>query len=57
MTKLGYDRYIAQGGDWGSSITDYITGLYPERLIGFHVNMFHPPSMTEDLRVLPYQVR
>lgn len=56
MSRLGYARYISQGGDWGAAITDFIVGLYPDRLMGFHSNMFAPPSLTDDLRMLPYIV-
>jgi len=39
MTGLGYDRYAAQGGDWGSMVTMTIAMRHPERLVGIHVNM------------------
>src|SRR5215216_2492722 len=39
MKRLGYTRYVAQGGDWGAIITDlFATQGYPE-LIGFHTNL------------------
>jgi pimeloyl-ACP methyl ester carboxylesterase len=39
MKRLGYTRYVAQGGDWGAIITDVMaTQGYPE-LIGIHSNM------------------
>lgn len=57
MTRLGYDKYVSQGGDWGAFVTEWIAGLYPERLIGFHINMFSHPSPFADFRVIPYQVR
>ena len=41
MVRLGYDRYGAQGGDWGASVTANMAVLRPERLAGIHVNM--PP--------------
>src|SRR5690606_25651970 len=41
MVRLGYDRYGAQGGDWGASVTANMAVLRPERLAGVHVNM--PP--------------
>src|SRR4051794_26589946 len=39
MPRLGYTRYVAQGGDVGSQITDAIGRQRPEGLIGIHVNL------------------
>ena len=39
MERLGYDRYGAQGGDWGAIITRILAGNYSDRLIGLHSNM------------------
>lgn len=39
MASLGYDRYIAQGGDWGSSISLHLGLADPEHVAGVHVNM------------------
>jgi pimeloyl-ACP methyl ester carboxylesterase len=36
---LGYRRYAAQGGDWGSFITSRLAGDQPDRLIGIHLNL------------------
>ena len=36
---LGYERYGAQGGDWGSMISSRLGYAYPEQLIGVHLNM------------------
>ena len=39
MTRLGYQRYVAQGGDWGSAVTTWI-GIHNEgNCIGIHLNM------------------
>ena len=35
---LGYQRFGAQGGDWGGFITSYLGYAYPERLFGIHLN-------------------
>src|SRR5947209_337649 len=37
--ELGYQRFGAQGGDWGSSITSRLGYAYPQHLIGIHLNM------------------
>jgi microsomal epoxide hydrolase len=42
MRRLGYERYGAQGGDWGSSISRELGVLAPERVIGVHLNMLTP---------------
>src|SRR5688572_21644298 len=39
MKRLGYTRYVAQGGDWGSLITDLMGLQAPPQLLGIHVNM------------------
>lgn len=36
---LGYDRFCAQGGDIGSWVTSRLGAVYPEKLIGIHLNM------------------
>jgi len=39
MTKmLGYDTYAAQGGDWGSFIAQKMATLYPDSILGIHLN-------------------
>jgi pimeloyl-ACP methyl ester carboxylesterase len=45
MTRLGYTRYVAQGGDWGAAVTDALGRQAPEGLIGIHLNllMTEPP--------------
>ena len=39
MAQLGYDRYVAQGGDWGAIVTRHLGESYADRLIGVHFNM------------------
>ena len=39
MLALGYKKYIAQGGDWGSMITKWIAELFPENCLGIHLNL------------------
>lgn len=39
MQRLGYDRYLAQGGDWGSAVTAAIGAQDPEHCAGIHVHM------------------
>jgi pimeloyl-ACP methyl ester carboxylesterase len=39
MRRLGYDRFVAQGGDWGAVITDLIGLEAPPELLGIHTNM------------------
>jgi pimeloyl-ACP methyl ester carboxylesterase len=45
MTRLGYDRYGAQGGDWGAAVTTAI-GLQRGHCVAIHINMplAFPPS-------------
>lgn len=39
MQRLGYDEWVAQGGDWGSAVTTAIGQLAPEGCRGIHLNM------------------
>ncbi|HEY4277087.1 MAG TPA: epoxide hydrolase [Conexibacter sp.] len=39
MHRLGYDRYVAQGGDVGSSVTDAMGRQAPEGLLAIHINL------------------
>jgi pimeloyl-ACP methyl ester carboxylesterase len=39
MTRLGYTRYVAQGGDVGALVTDTMGRQAPEGLLGIHVNL------------------
>jgi epoxide hydrolase len=39
MSRLGYSRYGAQGGDWGSSISRELGRAAADRVVGVHVNM------------------
>src|SRR5215217_1371530 len=38
MKRLGYDRYVAQGGDWGGQIVDLMGAQAPAGLLGIHTN-------------------
>ena len=42
MRRLGYSRYVAQGGDVGAAVTDAMGRLSTEGLIGIHTNLFVP---------------
>jgi len=39
MRRLGYGRWVAQGGDWGAFVTNMIGSQEPEGCIGIHINM------------------
>lgn len=39
MSQLGYERFVAQGGDWGAVVTRWLGIDHPDRLVGLHVNM------------------
>ena len=39
MKRLGYERFAAQGGDWGNAVTEQMALLKPIGLLGIHTNM------------------
>ena len=39
MLKLGYNKYVIHGGDWGSIIGNLQTFLFPENVVGFHLTL------------------
>ncbi|WP_406831738.1 epoxide hydrolase family protein [Pedococcus sp. KACC 23699] len=48
MHRLGYDRYVAQGGDWGAGVTTWMGKQRPAGLLGIHLNLpilFAPPPL------------
>jgi hypothetical protein len=42
MRRLGYTRYVAQGGDQGAAVTDSMGRNRPDGLIGIHMNLLVP---------------
>jgi pimeloyl-ACP methyl ester carboxylesterase len=53
MKRLGYDRFAAQGGDWGAVVTDLMAAQAPPELIGMHTNMpgAIPPEVVQALPI------
>jgi pimeloyl-ACP methyl ester carboxylesterase len=62
MRRIGYTRYVAQGGDVGAAVTDAMGRLAPEGLAGIHTNLFVPalggvmPSDTDEERAALDQI-
>jgi pimeloyl-ACP methyl ester carboxylesterase len=47
MKRLGYDHYVAQGGDWGAVVTEVMGRQAPAGLVGIHVNL--PAAVPPDV--------
>jgi pimeloyl-ACP methyl ester carboxylesterase len=47
MKRLGYTRYVAQGGDWGSPVSSAMARQAPPGLIGIHINL--PATVPPDV--------
>jgi pimeloyl-ACP methyl ester carboxylesterase len=62
MRRLGYTRYVAQGGDVGAGVTDAMSRQAPESLIGIHTNLLVPalggamPTDTAEERAAAAQI-
>jgi pimeloyl-ACP methyl ester carboxylesterase len=47
MSRVGYTRYVAQGGDWGSAVTIAMARQAPAGLLGVHTNL--PPAVPPEV--------
>lgn len=49
MRRLGYDRFFAQGGDWGSAVTSAMAAIKPPELQAIHLNFVIAQPLPEEL--------
>jgi len=47
MKRLGYDRYVAQGGDWGDAVTELMGVMAPSELLAIHTNL--PATVPDEI--------
>jgi len=47
MKRLGYNKFVAQGGDWGNAISETMALMAPPELLGIHTNM--PATVPADI--------
>jgi pimeloyl-ACP methyl ester carboxylesterase len=57
VRRLGYDRWVAQGGDWGSSVTTTLGAQAPAGLIGIHVNALSVAYLGRNLEAIDDEER
>jgi pimeloyl-ACP methyl ester carboxylesterase len=50
MKRLGYTRYVAQGGDWGAGVTEAMGRQAPAGLLGIHTNL--PAALTPEVEAV-----
>ena len=52
MNRLGYTRYVAQGGDWGAMVTELMAAQKPPGLVGMHTNLpaVVPPDVSKAIQ-------
>ncbi|OIJ23730.1 epoxide hydrolase family protein [Nocardioides luteus] len=49
MRRLGYDEFLAHGGDWGGNITTVLAGRFPDHVLGIHTTFAEgPPGLSTD---------
>lgn len=49
MERLGYDKFVAHGGDWGGVITTVLGGRFPAQVLGIHSTLAQaPPGLSMD---------
>lgn len=57
MIRLGHERFLIQGGDWGSVLGSSIATIFPANVIGYHSNMCFTNSPLHNLKTMIASLR
>ena len=52
MLRLGHNKFVFQGGDWGSILGSNMAALFPDNVLGYHSNMCGSMSPVSNIKLL-----
>lgn len=54
MIRLGFEKFVVQGGDWGSLVGSNIAALFPENVLAYHSNMCSNSGPLSNIKLILY---